>query len=277
VRRGAIQTHMAKSAVAAESAAQSTIAGGDGSTAQRHTNSIHLSLQGKGGVGKSLIASILAQYFRDRGREIRCIDTDPINNTMFQYKALDVSRLELLLRDGSIDQRGFDALMERLLTEDATFVVDNGAATFIPLWSYILENSVLELLKQAGRRLYVHTVITGGQALLDTLHGFKSLADSTSERNIVVWLNEYFGRIERDGKRFEEMAAFRETDPKVHGSMHLSKRNQDTFGRDLEDVISRKLTLEEAIKDGPFSIMTKQRLKVMQRDWFEQLDRLELL
>lgn len=267
---------MAKSAAAAENAAQPTIAGDDGRTPQRHTNSIHLSLQGKGGVGKSLIASILAQYFRDRGRELRCIDTDPVNSTMFQYKALGVSRLELL-RDGSIDQRGFDALMERLLTEDATFVVDNGAATFIPLWSYILENSVVDLLKQTGRRLYVHTVITGGQALLDTLHGFKSLADSTSERNIVVWLNEYFGRIERDGKRFEEMAAFRETDPKVYGSVHLPRRNQDTFGRDLEDVISRKLTLEEAIKDGPFSIMTKQRLKVMQRDWFEQLDRLQLL
>ncbi len=37
---------------------------------------------------------------------------------------------------GMIDQRGFDALMERLLTEDTTFVVDNGAATFIPLWNY---------------------------------------------------------------------------------------------------------------------------------------------
>ena len=65
-------------------------------------------------------------------------------------------------------------------------------------------------------------------------------------------------------------------EPKIFGSMHLLKRNQDTFGRDLEDVISRKLTLEEAIKDGPFSIMTKQRLKVMQRDWFEQLDLLDL-
>ena len=28
--------------------------------------SVHLSLQGKGGVGKSLVASLLAQYFRHR-------------------------------------------------------------------------------------------------------------------------------------------------------------------------------------------------------------------
>ena len=247
-----------------------------GDSYESGADAIHISLQGKGGVGKSLVASILAQYFRARGKGIRCIDTDPVNRTLLQYRSLEVTRLELL-REGSIDPRGFDTLMETLLTEKTTFVVDNGASTFIPLWNYILENNVIDVLTAAGKRLFVHTVITGGQALLDTLHGFKSLADSTSERNIIVWLNEYFGRIESDGKRFEEMGAYRESEPKIFGSVHLVKRNQDTFGRDLEEVISRKLTLEEAIKDGPFSIMTKQRLKVMQRDWFEQLDLLELI
>jgi len=267
---------MPKTVPAVDNAAQLSIAESNGTAASNRTNSIHLSLQGKGGVGKSLVASILAQYFRERGREIHCIDTDPVNSTMFQYKALNVSRLELL-RNGVLDHRGFDTLMERLLTEDGTFVVDNGAATFIPLWSYFIENSVVDVLTQAGKRLYIHTVITGGQALVDTLFGFKSLADSTSERNIVVWLNEYFGRIEQGGKQFEEMSAFQESASKVRGSIHLKKLNQDTFGRDLEDVISRKLTLAEAIKDGPFSIMTKQRLRMIERDWYEQLDGLQLI
>jgi hypothetical protein len=44
------------------------------------------------------------------------------------------------------------------------------------------------LLRGAGKRLFVHTVITGGQALADTLNGFGQLANSTSERNIVVWV-----------------------------------------------------------------------------------------
>ena len=155
---------------------------------------IHLSLQGKGGVGKSLVASILAQYFLHHGVEVHCLDTDPVNQTFSQYSALGAEHLELM-RDGKIDSRGFDALMERLLTEDGIFIVDNGASTFIPLWSYIVENNVLELLRSAGRRLCVHTVVTGGQALGDTLKGFKSLADSSAERNILVWLNEYFGLI----------------------------------------------------------------------------------
>jgi hypothetical protein len=240
------------------------------------TPAIHLTLQGKGGVGKSLVASILAQYFRHRGAEVRCLDTDPVNQTFSQYAELGAEHLALM-HDGRIDSRGFDALMERLLTEDGIFIVDNGASTFIPLWSYIVENNVLELLRAAGRRLCVHTVVTGGQALGDTLKGFKSLADSSAERNIVVWLNEYFGLIERDGKTFTEMLAYQECAAKVFGLVRIPKRNQDTFGRDIEEVIARKLTFEEAIRNGRASVMSKQRLKVVQRDLFEQLDQMPLL
>ena len=78
--------------------------------------------------------------------------------------------------------------------------------------------------------------------------------------------------MERDGKTFPDMTAYTENSDKVLGSVHIPKRNPDTFGRDVEDIISRKLTFEEAISTGAFSIMTKQRLKVVQRDLFEQLD-----
>src|SRR3954451_22027885 len=193
---------------------------------------IHMSLQGKGGVGKSLVASILAQYIQFTGREVECIDTDPVNRTFSQYKAINASRLELL-RNGNIDPRGFDVLMERLLTEDRTFVIDNGASTFLPLWSYVIENKVIEVLREAGKKLYVHTVITGGQALLDTVNGFRSLAQSTTDQNVIVWINEYFGRVERDGKTFPDMAAYTENAGKVLGSVHIPKRNPDTFGRDV--------------------------------------------
>jgi hypothetical protein len=237
------------------------------------TAAIHMSLQGKGGVGKSLVAGILAQYFQHRGHDVKCIDTDPVNRTFTQYRALNVSRLELL-RNGNIDPRGFDFLMEQLLTEDCTFVIDNGASTFLPLWSYVIENGIADLLKSAGNRLYVHTVITGGQALLDTVNGFRSLAQSTAERNIIVWINEYFGRVERDGKTFAEMSAYTENADKVFGSVHITERNRDTFGRDIEEMIARKLTFGEAICGGETSLMTKQRLNVVQRDLFEQLSAL---
>jgi len=238
------------------------------------TGAIHLTLQGKGGVGKSLVASVLAQYLKEQGKDVRCIDTDPVNRTFAQYSALGADRLNLRDEHNRIEQRAFDSLIERFLTEDAaTFVVDNGASTFLPLWHYLLENSALDYLRQNGRRVYVHTVITGGQALLDTLNGFHELAQTTAERNIVVWVNEYFGRVEAEGKKFSEMAAYHENSEKVCGAVIFSKRNQDTFGRDVEDMIAAKLTFNEAIGAAKLPIMAKQRLKIVQRDLFEQLDR----
>lgn len=239
-------------------------------------SSIHLTLQGKGGVGKSLVASILAQYFRHHGREIHCIDSDPVNQTFSQYAELGAEHLELM-RDGRIDSGGFNILLHRLITEEGTFIVDNGASTFVPLWGFIVESNALEMLSDAGRKLYVHTIITGGQALGDTLKGFKSLADSSSERNIVVWLNEYFGVIQRDGKTFTDMQAYKDSQNKVFGLVHIPKRNPDTFGRDIEEVIARKKTFEDAIRNGTATVMSKQRLKMVQRDLFEQLDELSLL
>jgi hypothetical protein len=244
--------------------------GGNGSD---NGSVIHLMLQGKGGVGKSLIASVLAQYFREHGRDVRCVDTDPVNRTLAQYGALGADRLNLRDEHNRIDQRSFDTLMERFLTEDgATFVVDSGASTFLPLWHYLLENDALDYLRQQGRRVYVHTVISGGQALIDTLNGFSELAQTTQERNIVVWVNEYFGRVEADGKKFSEMAAYRDNAGKVCGAVIFTKRNQDTFGRDVEDMISAKLTFQEAITTARLPIMAKQRLKLVKTDLFEQLD-----
>ena len=179
---------------------------------------VHLSLQGKGGVGKTLVASILVQYFRERGMTVYPVDTDPVNHSLAQYRELGVERLDVV-RDGRVDQRQFDVLLERLLTESGLFVVDSGASTFIPLWHYMLENHVLDYLRKSGRRIVVHSVITGGQALADTLSGFTDVARTTSERSIVVWLNEYFGHIQQDGSPFREMAAYRDNELKVLGSV----------------------------------------------------------
>ena len=233
--------------------------------------SIHILLQGKGGVGKSLISAILSQYLLSKGQDVRCVDADPVNQTLSEYQFLAVSCLNLL-KAGSVDQREFDLLMERFLTESGTFVVDTGASTFIPLWHYILENDALDYLRERGKRVFVHSVITGGQSLNDTLVGFEQLAETTREKNIVVWLNEYFGSVLPDGEPFRETAACKKHANKVHGSVAIVRRTADTFGRDVEEMIRQKMTFEEALNGSGFTIMSKQRLRVVQRELFEQLD-----
>jgi len=237
--------------------------------------SVHLSLQGKGGVGKSLIASVLSQYFLSKNRALHAVDADPVNQTLAEYRALRVDRLNLL-KDGNVDQRVFDLLMQRMLTKAGTFVVDTGASTFIPLWHYLLENRALDFLVARGRQVFVHTVITGGQALGDTLNGFDQLAETTVQRNLVVWLNEYFGEVKQEGASFLDMAVYQAHREKIHGVVGMVRRNADTFGRDVEEMISRKLTFEEAVNGEQFTIMAKQRLRMIQRDLFEQLDAIGL-
>ena len=65
---------------------------------------IHFVMQGKGGVGKSLIASYIAQYLRDRDVITECFDTDPVNHTFSQWKALNVEKIEIMGSDGDIDR-----------------------------------------------------------------------------------------------------------------------------------------------------------------------------
>jgi len=233
--------------------------------------SIHISLQGKGGVGKSLISAILSQYLLSKGQDVQGIDADPVNQTLAEYRGLAVNRLNLL-KEGSVDQREFDLLMERFLTESGTFVVDTGASTFIPLWHYVLENQALEYLRESGKRVFIHSVITGGQSLNDTLSGFEQLAETTREKNLVIWLNEYFGPVLLDGAPFREMAVCKKHANKVHGSVAIVRRTADTFGRDVEEMICQKMTFEEALNGSGFTIMAKQRLRVVQRELFEQLD-----
>ena len=238
--------------------------------------SIHISLQGKGGVGKSLISAILSQYLLSKGQDVQGIDADPVNQTLAEYRGLAVNRLNLL-KEGSVDQREFDLLMERFLTESGTFVVDTGASTFIPLWHYVLENQALEYLRESGKRVFIHSVITGGQSLNDTLSGFEQLAETTREKNLVIWLNEYFGPVLLDGAPFREMAVCKKHANKVHGSVAIVRRTADTFGRDVEEMICQKMTFEEALNGSGFTIMAKQRLRVVQRELFEQLDAIPFL
>ena len=201
--------------------------------------SVHLVLQGKGGVGKSFVSAILAQYFRTKAAPVHC-------------------------------------LVEKACHGDGVFIVDTGATTFVPLWNYILENEILDFFRAHGRSVFVHSVVTGGQAMTDTLNGLERLAQTTSQKNVIVWLNEYFGEVTKDGKTFEEFKVAEEYAPKLVGTVVIRDRNPHTYGDDIRQMLEQRLTFDEAIKDGRFFLVSKQRLAIVRRELFEQLDKLAI-
>ena len=72
------------------------------------------------------------------------------------------------------------------------------------------------------------------------------------------------------------MAVYKKNQEKVLGSVVLIRRNQETFGRDIEEMIAAKITFDQALRSSEFSIMAKQRLRIVKDDLFEQLDALNL-
>jgi hypothetical protein len=237
---------------------------------------IHLVLQGKGGIGKSVVASWLAEYLVSRGGNVHCIDGDPVNRSLAQYRSLKVEKLDLVNAEGLIVRARYDALLERFATENGVFVLDSGATAFLPLWSYMAESEVIRVLNELGRQVYVHCVVSGGEMLSDSLLGFDTLASSTPDRNVIVWINEYFGPVARDGKSFDQMNVFQKHAEKVLGSIGIPQRSPDTFGTSILLMRENKLTFEDAMQSDRFMLAQKARLQIVRRDLYQQLDKLPL-
>jgi hypothetical protein len=242
----------------------------------RHTNSskdtmtskTHLVLQGKGGVGKSLIASVLAQWLTSKGRTPLCIDTDPVNRTFSGYAALKVQAVDIL-QDDEINPRRFDDLIEHVDAATSDVIVDNGASSFVPLSHYLLSNDVPALLAERQHQLVIHTVVTGGQALQDTLHGFTQLAAQfPASVDLVVWLNPYWGPIVHEGKEFEQLKSYTAHRDRVTAIVRIPTLKPETFGTDLINMLRARLTFEEALAALDRTIMERQRLKRIRDDLF---------
>ena len=232
---------------------------------------IHMVLQGKGGVGKSVIAALIAQYKASKGQAPLCLDTDPVNSTFHGYTSLNVRRLQIMDGD-EINSRNFDSLVELIAPSKDDVVIDNGASSFVPLSHYLVTNQVPALLHEMGHELVVHTVITGGQALVDTLSGFAQLASQfPAECLFVVWLNPYWGPIEHEGKGFEQLKAYTANKGRVSAIIQIPALKEETYGRDFAEMLQDRRTFDEALADSALTIMTRQRLKIVKTQLFAQL------
>lgn len=237
----------------------------------------HFVLQGKGGVGKSFVAFLIAQYVRDQGKLAGCYDIDQENATFGQYAGLEVKNLKVMDESRVIDQRSFDGLITEILTQgiENDVVIDSGANTFSPLLAYLIENGILELLSDQAIPVIVHTIVGGGDIFEDTQNALKSMADTLpSSVKLVVWENEHFGPlITPDGKAFDPKW---KDGPILAGRVSLLKRNHQTFGVDIRNLLASRKTFDEAFKTPEIPLLERQRLKIVREDVYRQLDGVNL-
>lgn len=233
---------------------------------------IHMSLQGKGGVGKSFSATIIPQFKESKGEQTKNIDTDPQNATFAAFSALNVQHINLI-ENKEINTRKFDELIELIAPLQQDAVIDTGSNSFFQLTNYLISNQVPQLIKDMGHNLVIHVPVTGGQAMLETLSGFAQLAQQLPEEaKLVVWLNPYWGPIEHDGKTFEQMKAYRDNKDRVAAIIQVPDVKAETYGKDVSDMLKANKTFAEALADQSLTIMTRQRLKIVRDALFKQLD-----
>ena len=94
-------------------------------------------------------------------------------------------------------------------------IVDTGSSAFIALVHYIVTNEVVALLTKTGHEVFVHTLVTGGQMLRDTLHGVYQLVRQIEDVRFVVWLNPFLGPVAADGKTFEQMKVYQDLKKRI--------------------------------------------------------------
>lgn len=235
---------------------------------------LFVTLQGKGGVGKSFLTAAFAQWLVDRGRPVACIDTDTLNPTLLQYKPLKATHLKLS-QNHVIDPRALDTLVGIVTAapEDAQVVVDVGSNGFETLMAYEVENGVFALLAELGHQVVVQTVIAGGPDAEETIKGTMALLAAT-DVPLILWLNEHLGPLEIQGRPIAQATFLHEARDRILGTLLLPARTKATFGKDIEEVLRQRLTFGEAI--AGFDLMPRTRIKRVRDELWAQLDALTL-
>jgi hypothetical protein len=135
----------------------------------------------KGGVGKSVVARLLAQYWIDKQTPWTGFDTDRSHGALLRHYGDFSQPVEISLIDN------LDLLVEAATEKDQQVLVDLAAQTEQGLHRWIESGGVLELARELGIEVVFWHVMDDGKDSNDLL--LKLLNQYGSEAQYVVVLN----------------------------------------------------------------------------------------
>ena len=239
------------------------------------TKDVHFVMQGKGGVGKTLVSVLLTQYLKSQGRKVLCIDTDAVNRSFYRFKAFDVKIIQLL-QEQVIDSSQFDVMVEQIFnTECDSVVVDSGASTFIPLNKYIKDCELVQYLLENDCMPYFHTILSGGSDSNDTLQGVMGLLNTFGNLEfrprIAIWFNSHNGSIEWMGKSFTDMDIYESVKDFIDYKVYMPILDKQLYGKDLELLLKTGQTFDDSRQDSSIRLMAKHRINTMQKKFYDSI------
>lgn len=216
----------------------------------------------KGGVGKSLVARVLAQYMIDKEIPFLGFDTDRSHGALMRFYSGFAS-------PALVDRyEALDATIEASVAQpERRVLVDLAAQTHEPLVKWMDESGVLELAADESVRIFYWHVMDSGKDSVDLL---KRLLDRFGNRlNYVLVLNHLrgddFGILTRSGEqaRAEEL-----------GAKVVSIRRLHEGAINKIDATSSSFWAAKNSNEGAgLGLLDRQRVKTWLRDTYEELDK----
>ena len=135
--------------------------------------------------------------------------------------------------------------------------------------TYLIENDVFDTLQSHGHEPIINSIVAGGADTAETLKGIKLLLESTSVK-MLIWLNPFQGKLEHNGKSIPSLKLFKDNADRIINMIHLGDYPQATTGRDIEEMLEKRITFDEAIKT--LFIMPRSRIHKVKTNLWSHLE-----
>jgi hypothetical protein len=218
----------------------------------------------KGGVGKSVVARIVAQYFIDHGQPFLGFDCDRTHGALLRFYTSYAALVDV------DDYQSLDRLVDLAAAEPGrNILVDLAAQTQLPLARWMTESRLLELAPDLKISLVYWFVMDNGFDSVELLRKF--LDQFGGKMQLVLVLNqlrgEQFALLEASGQRARAEALGAKTmalQRLADATMQKIDANSRSFWAALNN---------GAGVEGTLGLLEQQRLWVWIKRAYEEIDR----
>jgi hypothetical protein len=226
-------------------------------------NKIHLIGGEKGGVGKSLVARVVAQYFIDKNIPFLGFDTDRSHGSLLRFYTAYASPVVV------DNYESLDAIVEAAVQNpDKRVLVDLAAQTHSPLVKWMDDSGVLETAEELQVSFNYWHVMDSGKDSVDLL---KKLFDRFGPRlNYVIVLNQLRG--ETFDIFYQSGERERATEFKAH-VITLKRLHEPVINKiDAGSTSFWAAKHRSQAEGGGLGLLERQRVKFWLRNAYEQID-----
>lgn len=228
----------------------------------------HIMMQSKGGTGKSICSSILAQYLYEKNKGLSVISTGPVHYTLKNYKHLNVKKIDTLNKEQRVDQSNFDCIFEEFIKGNFSMVVDTSSSDFLSFNHYMINDVVSSLILEYNKQYIIHCPITYGQNRDETISCLLRIIEDYPNTPIIIWENEFFGKNQNS---FINASIFNNPNH-IIGAIKLEGLYDNIEKQDFSKMLKKYLTFNEIHKNNAFNSVEKEILERIKRRIWRQLD-----